>query len=116
MFSSGEDKDWMNYYIMIIINRDMYMCYTGGGIGHSADPNLEDNAMEVETTYETGSDKLDNEVQAIDEDTDEGEEDDGKDQSSEDSRDERHSEESTNSDGSVESSYLDDEDTGLADL
>ncbi|KAK0232203.1 hypothetical protein EDD85DRAFT_735974, partial [Armillaria nabsnona] len=30
----GEDKDWVNYYVMIFVDRDIYMRYVGGGIGH----------------------------------------------------------------------------------
>ncbi|TFK59296.1 hypothetical protein BDN72DRAFT_749565, partial [Pluteus cervinus] len=29
----GETDDWMNYYVNIFVDRDMYMRYLGGGIG-----------------------------------------------------------------------------------
>ncbi|TFK72816.1 hypothetical protein BDN72DRAFT_742067, partial [Pluteus cervinus] len=32
--NSGEDQDWENYYVNIFVDRDMYMRYTGGGVGH----------------------------------------------------------------------------------
>ncbi|KAI0083356.1 hypothetical protein BDY19DRAFT_856713, partial [Irpex rosettiformis] len=29
-----EDMDWQYYYVNIFVDRDMLMCYLGGGIGH----------------------------------------------------------------------------------
>ncbi len=98
------------------------MRYVGGGIGHGADPLEEnDNATGAEITHETTSYEMSDET-AVGGDTleegdeDDDEDDDGEDQSSEDSGDERASEEDSDSDGPVESSYLDVEDTGFADL
>ncbi len=98
------------------------MCYVGGGIGHGADPLEEnDNATGAEITNKTTSYEMSDET-AVGRDTleegdeDDDEENDGEDLSSEDSGDERDSEEDGDSDGSVESSYLDVEDTGFADL
>ncbi|THU80937.1 hypothetical protein K435DRAFT_694658, partial [Dendrothele bispora CBS 962.96] len=30
----GEIDDWANFYVMIFVDRDMFMRYLGGGIGH----------------------------------------------------------------------------------
>ncbi|KAJ3882463.1 hypothetical protein F5051DRAFT_494399 [Lentinula edodes] len=30
----GESEDWLNYYVMIFVDRDMFMRYHGGAIGH----------------------------------------------------------------------------------
>ncbi|KAJ3709519.1 hypothetical protein C8R42DRAFT_566105, partial [Lentinula raphanica] len=30
----GETQDWWNFYVMIFVDRDMFMRYHGGGIGH----------------------------------------------------------------------------------
>ncbi|KAF8890440.1 hypothetical protein BD779DRAFT_1438607 [Infundibulicybe gibba] len=30
----SETDDWMNYYVMMFVDRDMFMRYRGGGIGH----------------------------------------------------------------------------------
>ncbi|KAF9468095.1 hypothetical protein BDZ94DRAFT_1287378 [Collybia nuda] len=30
----GETDDWVNYYVIIWVDRDMFMRYLGGGIGH----------------------------------------------------------------------------------
>ncbi|KAK0421714.1 hypothetical protein EV421DRAFT_1724714 [Armillaria borealis] len=116
----GEDEDWVNYYVMIFVDRDMCMRYLGGGIGHGADPNLKDNdsRREVENTDETGNDERDDDA-SVGEDIEEDDEDDGEDQCSEDSGDtEDLSEEGadSDSDASVESGYFDVEDTGFADL
>ncbi|KAJ8074150.1 hypothetical protein PM082_012442 [Marasmius tenuissimus] len=31
---AGETDDWVNYYVNIFVDRDMFMRYHGGGIGH----------------------------------------------------------------------------------
>ncbi|KAF9056750.1 hypothetical protein BDP27DRAFT_1242376 [Rhodocollybia butyracea] len=30
----GQDSDWLNFYVMIFVDCDMFMRYHGGGIGH----------------------------------------------------------------------------------
>ncbi|KAJ3571321.1 hypothetical protein NP233_g3834 [Leucocoprinus birnbaumii] len=72
--SEGEEDDWMNYYVNIFVDRDMYLRYIGFGIGHQAgtavepgndsllihDPadgqNMDDMAMsdDDEETFESG--------------------------------------------------------------
>ncbi|KAF8150474.1 hypothetical protein K438DRAFT_1988433 [Mycena galopus ATCC 62051] len=48
----GESDDWANFYVTIWVDRDMFMRYIGGGIGHasvaSALPNDDLNAEEEE--------------------------------------------------------------------
>ncbi|KAJ7663061.1 hypothetical protein B0H14DRAFT_3539942 [Mycena olivaceomarginata] len=29
-----KDQDWWYYYVNFFVDRDMYMCYLGGGVGH----------------------------------------------------------------------------------
>ncbi|KAJ7721601.1 hypothetical protein B0H16DRAFT_1473776 [Mycena metata] len=36
---SDNDDDWENFYVMILVDRDMFMRYLGGGIGHLIHPN-----------------------------------------------------------------------------
>ncbi|KAK0202318.1 hypothetical protein DFS33DRAFT_1262866, partial [Desarmillaria ectypa] len=99
--------------------RDVYIRYVGGGIGHGADPKLEDNdsvtEAETETTHEIGTDEPDDEA-AVGKDTEGTDEGEDEDQRSEDSGDENPSEDGTNFDASVESSYLNVEDIEFSDL
>ncbi|KAI0323530.1 hypothetical protein GY45DRAFT_1349767 [Cubamyces sp. BRFM 1775] len=34
--SSNQEEDFCYYYVSMFINRDMFMCYLGGGVGHCA--------------------------------------------------------------------------------
>ncbi|KAJ3560091.1 hypothetical protein NP233_g11062 [Leucocoprinus birnbaumii] len=44
----GEEDDWMNYYVNIFVDRDMYLRYIGLGVGHQAG-----------TTARPGTDNMD---------------------------------------------------------
>ncbi|KAF9642763.1 hypothetical protein BDM02DRAFT_3078692, partial [Thelephora ganbajun] len=33
-WKSEDDEDWMYYHVNVIVDRDMFMRYRGGGIGH----------------------------------------------------------------------------------
>ncbi|KAK0193062.1 hypothetical protein F5146DRAFT_530182 [Armillaria mellea] len=106
----GEDEDWGNYHVMIFVDRDMCMCYLGGGIGHGADPNLKDNDSRraVETTDNKGNDERDDEA-SVGEETEEDDEygPGSEDQCSEDSGDSEGFSEDGADSVHVESGYFD---------
>ncbi|THU99765.1 hypothetical protein K435DRAFT_575918, partial [Dendrothele bispora CBS 962.96] len=32
--ASDNDQDWKRFYVGIFVDRDMFMCFLGGGVGH----------------------------------------------------------------------------------
>ncbi|KAJ4492269.1 hypothetical protein C8R41DRAFT_832720 [Lentinula lateritia] len=55
---AGESSDWWNYYVMIFVDRDMFMRYRGGGVGHIDLQSSEDYGVSPGSEDEDGSDKL----------------------------------------------------------
>ncbi|KAG6915738.1 hypothetical protein DXG01_010068 [Tephrocybe rancida] len=55
--AEDEVDDWQYYYVDIFVDRDMYMCYAGGGVGHYKvalpEEAGEDPLDEFEVAYDT---------------------------------------------------------------
>ncbi|KAF8228055.1 hypothetical protein L208DRAFT_1404441 [Tricholoma matsutake] len=69
-----EVDDWANFYVMIFVDRDMFMRYLGGGIGHSATHIWihDNNAMDVDQEKDIEEEAEPLEDKCFDEVDDEG--------------------------------------------
>ncbi|KAJ3566499.1 hypothetical protein NP233_g6966 [Leucocoprinus birnbaumii] len=67
--SEEEEDDWMNYYVNIFVDRDMYLRYIGLGIGHQAGTTA--GAGNNDTNVYSGADSEDADDMAISDDGDE---------------------------------------------
>ncbi|KXN93275.1 hypothetical protein AN958_00198, partial [Leucoagaricus sp. SymC.cos] len=77
---SGEVDDWVNYYVNIFVDRDMFMRFIGLGVGHqpgTSSPHESDDAEGDEEAEDEVGVQQDNSTELADNDgNDEGEEDD----------------------------------------
>ncbi|EIM89454.1 uncharacterized protein STEHIDRAFT_144850 [Stereum hirsutum FP-91666 SS1] len=48
----GDVDDWVNFYVNIWVDRDMFMRYLGGGVGHSTNATRNTSAGDAEDTAE----------------------------------------------------------------
>ncbi|KAF9466647.1 hypothetical protein BDZ94DRAFT_1157658, partial [Collybia nuda] len=66
----GETDDWANYYVIIWVDRDMFMRYLGGGIGHqheskrwrSTGQEVDEDSMDIDPEPEDGLPSQDNDA------------------------------------------------------
>ncbi|KAF8239970.1 hypothetical protein L208DRAFT_1556305, partial [Tricholoma matsutake] len=56
-----ESEDWANYYVMIFVDRDMFMQYAGGRVGHAA-------ATEIQTSNDNDAMEVDDDTFMVDAD------------------------------------------------
>ncbi|KAG8695177.1 hypothetical protein FRC08_007994 [Ceratobasidium sp. 394] len=57
MALDNEEGDWNYYYVNRFVNRDMLMCYIGGGVGHCW--RIEEPAAKLNESNETPTDTPD---------------------------------------------------------
>ncbi|KAJ3556133.1 hypothetical protein NP233_g12048 [Leucocoprinus birnbaumii] len=55
---NGDTDDWTNYYVNIFVDRDMYMWYTGLGIGHQAGAAADPESNDGSTFSDDPEDRL----------------------------------------------------------
>ncbi|KAK2467950.1 hypothetical protein APHAL10511_000245 [Amanita phalloides] len=119
---SHEDMDWQQYYVNTFVDRDMFIRFRGGGVGHKStrketdqflsDRHVLDLAEETSCEGEVGEDAEkcfeDTEEESEEDDDDDNDDDDGDDDDGDDDSDDDSGDDSGNDDGDD-----DDDDEGV---